>query len=61
MERVNNKTDRELLEENNQMLREIVEFTRGAKEREDKDNMEDLFRNVIANLLSERISGVSKI
>lgn len=57
----NLKTDRELLEENNQMLREIVEFIRGAKEREDKDNMEDLFRNVIANLLSEKISGVSKI
>lgn len=61
MERVNNKTDRELLEENNQMLREIVEFIRSSKEREDKDNIEDLLRNVIANLLSERISGVSRI
>lgn len=57
----NHKTDRELLEENNQMLREIVEFIRGSKEREDKDNIEDLFRNVIANLLSERISGARRI
>lgn len=41
----NNKTDRELLEENNQMLREIVGFIREVRKGNEKDKVESLIRN----------------
>lgn len=52
----NLKTDRELLEENNQMLREIVEFIREVRRGNEKDKIESLIRNVIANMIYEMIS-----
>lgn len=57
----NNKTDRELLEENNQMLREIVEFIREVRRGNEKDKIESLIRNVIANMIYETISRVRGI
>lgn len=57
----NNKTDRELLEENNQMLREIVEFIREVRRGNEKDKIESLIRNVIANMIYEMISRVRGI
>lgn len=53
----NLKTDRELLEENNQMLREIVEFIREVRKGNEKDKVESLIRNVIANMFYDIISG----
>lgn len=53
----NLKTDRELLEENNQMLREIVEFIREVRKGNEKDKVESLIRNVVANMLYDIISG----
>lgn len=53
----NNKTDRELLEENNQMLGEIVEFIREVRKGNEKDKVESLIRNVIANMFYDIISG----
>lgn len=53
----NFKTDRELLEENNQMLREIVEFIREVRKGNEKDKVESLIRNVIANMFYDIISG----
>lgn len=58
---MNNKTDRELLEENNQMLREIVEFIREVRRGNEKDKIESLIRNVIANMIYEMISRVRGI
>lgn len=58
---MNNKTDRELLEENNQMLREIVEFIREVRRGNEKDKIESLIRNVIANMIYEMISRVRSI
>ena len=57
----NIKTDRELLEENNQMLREIVEFIREVRRGNEKDKIESLIRNVIANMIYEMISRVRGI
>ena len=57
----NLKTDRELLEENNQMLREIVEFIREVRKGNEKDKVESLIRNVIANMIYEMISRVRGI
>lgn len=57
----NLKTDRELLEENNQMLREIVEFIREVRRGNEKDKIESLIRNVIANMIYEMISRVRGI
>lgn len=57
----NLKTDRELLEENNQMLREIVEFIREVRRGNEKDKIEGLIRNVIANMIYEMISRVRGI
>lgn len=53
----NLKTDRELLEENNQMLREIVGFIREVRKGNEKDKVESLIRNVIANMFYDIISG----
>lgn len=53
----NLKTDRELLEENNQMLREIVGFIREVRKENEKDKVESLIRNVIANIFYDIISG----
>ena len=53
----NLKTDRELLEENNQMLREIVGFIREVRKGNEKDKVESLIRNVIANIFYDIISG----
>lgn len=57
----NLKTDRELLEENNQMLREIVGFIREVRKGNEKDKVEILIRNVIANIIYEMISRVRGI
>ena len=57
----NLKTDRELLEENNQMLREIVGFIREVRRGNEKDKIESLIRNVIANMIYEMISRVRGI
>ena len=57
----NLKTDRELLEDNNQMLREIVEFIREVGRGNEKDKIEGLIRNVIANMIYEMISRVRGI
>lgn len=57
----NNKTDRELLEENNQMLREIVGFIREVRKGNEKDKVESLIRNVIANMFYDIISGSRSI
>lgn len=57
----NLKTDRELLEENNQMLREIVGFIREVRRGNEKDKIESLIRNVIANMIYEMISRVRDI
>lgn len=57
----NLKTDRELLEDNNQMLREIVEFIREVRRGNEKDKIEGLIRNVIANMIYEMISSVRGI
>lgn len=57
----NLKTDRELLEENNQMLRETVEFIREVRRGNEKDKIESLIRNVIANMIYEMISRVRGI
>ena len=57
----NLKTDRELLEENNQMLREIVGFIREVRRGNEKDKIEGLIRNVIANMIYEMISRVRGI
>ena len=57
----NLKTDRELLEENNQMLREIVDFIREVRRGNEKDKIESLIRNVIANMIYETISRVRGI
>ena len=54
-------TDRELLEENNQMLREIVGFIREVRKGNEKDKVESLIRNVIANMIYEMISRVRGI
>lgn len=54
-------TDRELLEENNQMLREIVDFIRDVRRGNEKDKIESLIRNVIANMIYEMISRVRGI
>lgn len=55
------ETNRELLEENNQMLREIVEFIREVRRGNEKDKIEGLIRNVIANMIYEMISRVRGI
>lgn len=57
----NLKTDRGLLEENNQMLREIVDFIREVRRGNEKDKIESLIRNVIANMIYEMISRVRGI
>lgn len=57
----NLKTDRELLEENNQMLREIVGFIGEVRKGNEKDKVESLIRNVIANMIYEMISRVRGI
>lgn len=57
----NFKTDRELLEENNQMLREIVGFIREVRKGNEKDKVESLIRNVIANMFYDIISGSRSI
>ena len=57
----NLKTDRELLEENNQMLREIVGLIREVRKGNEKDKVESLIRNVIANMIYEMISRVRGI
>lgn len=57
----NIKTDRELLEENNQMLREIVGFIREVRKGNEKDKVESLIRNVIANMFYDIISGSRSI
>lgn len=58
---MNNKTDRELLEENNQMLREIVGFIREVRKGNEKDKVESLIRNVIANIIENNIIYIRNI
>ena len=57
----NLKTDRELLEENNQMLREIVGFIREVRRGNEKDKIESLIRNVIANIIENNIIYIQNI
>ena len=57
----NLETNRELLEENNQMLREIIEFIREVRRGNEKDKIESLIRNVIANIIENNIIYIQNI
>ena len=44
-----------LEEENNRMLKEIIKFINYTISNASKENMDDFGRNILANLISERI------
>ena len=49
----------ELLKENNKMLKEIIRYINYINAHADTENNNDFVRNVVANLVSNRIPGVS--
>lgn len=49
----------ELLKENNKMLKEIIRYINYINAHADAENNNDFVRNVVANLVSNRIPGVS--
>lgn len=49
----------ELLKDNNRMLKEIIRYINYINAHADAENNNDFVRNVIANLVSNRIPGVS--
>lgn len=48
----------ELTKENNRMLKEIIKYINYTIQHADTENMNDFGMNVIANLLSNRISNI---
>lgn len=49
----------ELLKDNNRMLKEIISYINYINAHADAENNNDFVRNVVANLVSNRIPGVS--
>lgn len=49
----------ELLKDNNRMLKEIIRYINYINAHADAENNNDFVRNVVANLVSNRIPGVS--
>lgn len=49
----------ELLKENNKMLKEIIKYINYINAHAETENNNDFVRNVVANLVSNRIPGVS--
>ena len=49
----------ELLKDNNRMLKEIIRYINYINAHTDAENNNDFVRNVVANLVSNRIPGVS--
>lgn len=49
----------ELLKDNNRMLKEIIRYINYINAHADTENNNDFVRNVVANLVSNRIPGVS--
>lgn len=49
----------ELLKDNNRMLKEIIRYINYINVHADAENNNDFVRNVVANLVSNRIPGVS--
>ena len=49
----------ELLKDNNRMLKEIIRYINYINAHADAENNNDFIRNVVANLVSNRIPGVS--
>lgn len=49
----------ELLKENNKMLKEIIRYINYINAHAETENNNDFVRNVVANLVSNRIPGVS--
>lgn len=48
-----------LLKDNNRMLKEIIRYINYINAHADAENNNDFVRNVVANLVSNRIPGVS--
>lgn len=46
-----------LAEENNRMLKEIVDYIHGITYNADAENTHDFFRNILANLISTHFTG----
>ena len=49
----------ELLKENNKMLKEIIRYINYINAHAETENDNDFVRNVVANLVSNRIPGIS--
>lgn len=49
----------ELLKENNKMLKEIIRYINYINAHAETENNNDFVRNVVANLVSNRIPGIS--
>lgn len=49
----------ELLKDNNRMLKEIIRYINYINAHADAENNNDFVRNVVANLVSNRIPGIS--
>lgn len=49
----------ELLKDNNRMLKKIIRYINYINAHADTENNNDFVRNVVANLVSSRIPGVS--
>lgn len=49
----------ELLKEDNKMLKEIIKYINYINAHAETENNNDFVRNVVANLVSNRIPGVS--
>lgn len=49
----------ELLKDNNRMLKEIIRYINYINAHADAENNNDFVRNVVANLVSNHIPGVS--
>lgn len=49
----------ELLKDNNRMLKEIIRYINYINAHADAENNNDFVRNMVANLVSNRIPGVS--
>lgn len=59
---IDDRTDRELLEENNRMLREILGFVRmiSSDSYIERQNHEEFLRNVVANIFVETADSATK-
>lgn len=46
-----------LAEENNRMLKQIIEYINGVTGNADSENTHDFFRNILANIISTQFTG----